>query len=407
MKKICLTLVGIYMMMLHAYSQFEDKDTSFYIPKPLKIDEINLVSSYYKQDGNHSAVTGGIGTEKVTDFSNGLEVKWIGWDNMQRKNILTAGLGFDHHTSASSAFVSTSGASKPGGSRIYPSLNWSVENQQKGTGFGLGLYYSKEYNYTSYGIDAEYSKKTKNNGEFTGKITGYFDQVKLIYPSEFVKAATVTAASSRGGDDGASRSRIPSSPRTTLTASFSFSQIINQRLEGIILLDAVGQSGYLGLPFHRVYFSDGTPNIEKLPSQRFKLPIGIRLNYFLGDRIILRSYYRYYIDSWGLQSHTASLEVPVKITPFFSISPFYRFYNQTAIKYFAPYGMHTAQDQYYTSNYDLSKFNSNFFGAGIRIAPPKGILGNQHFNMIEIRYGHYSKNIEMNADVISMNLKFK
>ena len=407
MKKICLTLVGIYMMMLHAYSQFEDKDTSFYIPKPLKIDEINLVSSYYKQDGNHSAVTGGIGTEKVTDFSNGLEVKWIGWDNMQRKNILTAGLGFDHHTSASSAFVSTSGASKPGGSRIYPSLNWSVENQQKGTGFGLGLYYSKEYNYTSYGIDAEYSKKTKNNGEFTGKITGYFDQVKLIYPSEFVKAATVTAASSRGGDDNASRSRIPSSPRTTLTASFSFSQIINQRLEGIILLDAVGQSGYLGLPFHRVYFSDGTPNIEKLPSQRFKLPIGIRLNYFLGDRIILRSYYRYYIDSWGLQSHTASLEVPVKITPFFSISPFYRFYNQTAIKYFAPYGMHTAQDQYYTSNYDLSKFNSNFFGAGIRIAPPKGILGNQHFNMIEIRYGHYSKNIEMNADVISMNLKFK
>ena len=126
-----------------------------------------------------------------------------------------------------------------------------------------------------------------------------------------------------------------------------------------------------------------------------------------GDRIILRSYYRYYIDSWGLQSHTASLEMPVKIIPFFSISPFYRFYNQTAIKYFEPYGMHTAQDQYYTSNYDLSKFNSNFFGAGIRIAPPKGILGNQHFNMIEILYGHYSKNIEMNADVISMNLKFK
>ena len=47
MKKICLTLVGIYMIMLHAYAQFQDKDTSFYISKPLKIDEINLVSSYY------------------------------------------------------------------------------------------------------------------------------------------------------------------------------------------------------------------------------------------------------------------------------------------------------------------------------------------------------------------------
>ena len=72
---------------------------------------------------------------------------------------------------------------------------------------GLGLYYSKEYNYTSYGLDAQYSKKTKNNGEFTGKITGYFDRVKLIYPSEFVQEVTVTSASG-GGED---RKRIPSS----------------------------------------------------------------------------------------------------------------------------------------------------------------------------------------------------
>ena len=138
MKKICLTLVGIYMMMLHAYSQFQDKDTSFYIARPLKMDEINLVSSYYSQDGNHSAVTGGIGTEKVMDLSNGLDVTWIGWDDMQRKHTLTAGLGFDHHTSASSAFVSKSGASKTGGTRIYPSLNWNIENAKKGTGLGIG-----------------------------------------------------------------------------------------------------------------------------------------------------------------------------------------------------------------------------------------------------------------------------
>ena len=403
MKKICLTLVGIYMMMLHAYSQYQDKDTSLYIARPLKMDEINLVSSYYSQNGNHSPVTGGIGTEKVMDLSNGLDVTWIGWDDMQRKHTLTAGLGFDHHTSASSAFVNKSGASKTGGSRVYPSLNWNVENAQKGTGFGLGLYYSKEYNYTSYGLDAQYSKKTKNNGEFTGKITGYFDRVKLIYPSEFVQQVTVTAAS--GG--GENRRKIPSNPRNTLTASLSFSQVINKRLQGIILLDAVEQTGYLGLPFHRVYFNDGTPNIEKLPSQRFKLPVGVRLNYFLGDKIILRSYYRYYVDSWGLKSNTASLEVPVKITPFLSVSPFYRYYDQTAVKYFAGYEMHTSKDQYYTSNYDLSKFHSDFFGANIRFAPPKGVFGMQHLSMLELRYGHYAKNIGMNANVISLNLKFK
>src|SRR5665647_133354 len=401
MKKICLTLVGIYMMMLHAFAQYQDKDTTFYISKPLKIDEVNLVSSYYSQNGDHSAITGGIGTEKVTDLSNGLDVTWIGWDDMNRKHTLTAGLGFDHHTSASSAYVSKTGASKTGGSRVYPSLNWSVENAKKGNEFGLGLYFSKEYNYSSFGLDAEYSKKTKNNGEFTGKLTGYFDRVKMIYPSEFVQVVTVTAAS--GG--GENRNKIPTSPRTTGTLSLSFSQVISQRLQSIILMDGVYQTGYLGLPFHRVYFNDGTPNLENLPSQRLKLPIGMRLNYFLGDKIILRSYYRYYIDSWGLQSHTASLEVPVKITPFFSVSPFYRYYTQTAVKYFAPYEVHTASDQFYTSNYSLSAFDSQFYGVNFRIAPPKGLFNG--LNSLELRYGHYSQTTNLVSDVISVDLKFK
>ena len=401
MKKICLTLVGIYLMMLHAFSQYQDKDTSFYIAKPLKFDEINLVSSYYKQNGDHSAITGGIGTEKVSDLSNGLEVKWIGWDAMQRKNTLTAGLGFDHHTSASSAFVNKTGASKTGGTRIYPSLNWNVENAKKGTGMGLGLYYSKEYNYTSFGLDAEYSKKTKSNGEFDAKLSGYFDRVKLIYPSEFVQEVTVTSAS--GGDE--SRYKIPSKSRTTGTLSLSFSQVINKRLEAVVLLDGVAQTGYLGLPFHRVYFQDGTDNVEKLPSNRLKLPVGIRLNYFLGDKIIIRSYYRYYADTWGIQSHTASLEVPVKITPFVSIAPFYRYYTQTAAYYFAPYQTHTSTESYYTSNYSLSAFNSQFFGINFRIAPPKGLF--KGLNALEVRYGHYTQTTSLVTDVISVNFKFK
>ncbi len=401
MKKICLTLVGIYLMMLHAFAQYqEDKDTSFYISKPLKIEEINLVSSYYKQNGDHSAITGGIGTEKVTDLANGLDIKWVGWDDMNRKHTLTAGLGIDHHSSASSAYVNKSGASKTGGSRIYPSLNWNMENAKKGSGVGLGIYYSKEYNYTSFGLDAEVSKKTKNNGEFTAKVTGYFDRVKLIYPSEFVQEVTVTSAS---GEE--SRSRIPSKPRTTGTLSLSFSQVINKRFEGVLLLDGVVQNGYLGLPFHRVYFTNGTEAIENLPVNRLKLPVGIRLNYFLGDKIILRSYYRYYVDSWGLQSHTASLEVPIKFTPFVSVSPFYRYYTQTAVKYFAPYESHATSDQYYTSNYALSAFDSQFLGVNFRVAPPKGIT--RGLSALELRYGHYSQTTNLVSDVISVNFTFK
>jgi hypothetical protein len=36
----------------------------------------------------------------------------------------------------------------------------------------------------------------------------------------------------------------------------------------------------------------------------------------------------------------------VKISPFVSVSPFYRYYSQTAAKYFAPYQQHTAFDDF-------------------------------------------------------------
>jgi len=433
MKKICLTVIGMYMMLLHAFSQFSAKDTSAYKPKKLKLDEINLVSSYYNKTADKSAVMGGRtdakGIGNVTDLANGLDLKFVSWDRKNRKNSFTAGLGIDYHTAASQAYVDSNGHAKNNGTRIYPTMDWTIENEKKGTEFGMGAYYSAEHNYYhSIGLNTSFAKKTDNNGEFSFKLTGYFDNIKMIKPSEFVPVDSVknvsptdsvvyiTTASGRteavvyqnGGivSQSGKHSQLPSKTRDTYTASFGFSQVINQRMQGSIALDLVYMNGYLGLPFHRVYFNNGKDTIENLPSQRFKFPIGIRLNYFLGDNIILRAYYRFYIDNWGLKSHTASLEVPVKITPFFSLSPFYRFYVQTAVNYFAPYEGHSPQDQYYTSNYALAAFTSNSFGMGLRLAPPKGVLI-KSLNAVEIRYAHYTQTTDLISDVISMNLKFK
>jgi hypothetical protein len=440
MKKVYLSVVGFTLLCrLSAYSQAKletnnnktpfslyapvSNDTSDYTPRNLHLDEVNLFSSYYKQNGDHSAVTGGIGTEKVTDISNGLDLKLVWLGNNKNKNTISLGLGIDHHTSASSAFVTTTGLGKQDGTRIYPSFDWTVENAKSGNSFGIGTYYSNEYNYKSLGADVHFGLKTDNKmGEFSAKLQGYFDHVTLIYPSEFIPtvsappptgAVYITTASGNvvlstpGSNGGASKPSLPTSPRNTYTAAFSYSQIINSRLQIEFLADGVAQNGYLGLPFHRVYFSNKKDTIEKLPSQRFKLPLGFRANYFLGDNIILRSYYRYYLDSWGSRSNTANLEIAYKVSPFFSISPFYRYYTQTAARYFAPYDTHSPTDQYYTSNYEYSKFNSQYFGVGFRIAPPKGVFGWQHLHELEIRYGHYSTTEDLKSDVVSVSLGFK
>lgn len=400
MKKICLTVVGLYIGLLSAFSQTTPKDTT-YKNRKLKIDEINLVSSYYKQDGDHAAVTGGIGSQHLTDISNSLDIKLAWRDRKSRKKSFDVELGADYFTSASTDMVDmkTLSSASRDDMRKYGSLTYSSENEQRGKTTALGISFSTEYDYQSIGGNISLSKKTANkSGEFSFKVQAYIDQVKLVLPEEMRNTGIVIRQDN--DNDGYA-------PRNSYSAYLSYSQIVNQRLQLMFLLDLIYQDGYLGLPFYRVFFDDASKRIENLPDQRVKVPIGFRANYFLGDVAVIRTYYRYYFDDWGLNAHTANLELAVKLTPFFSISPFYRYYTQQQADYFAPYGEHKVSDAFYSSNYDLSTFNSHFFGAGLRLAPPKGIFNWSNFNMIELRYGHYNRSDKLTSNIISLNLRFK
>ncbi|AWH85471.1 hypothetical protein HYN59_10235 [Flavobacterium album] len=393
MKRIFITGFALLGLM-RAYAQEPATDSTAYKVKKLKIEEINLISSYYKQDGNNAAVTGGIGTQELTDISNNLAINLVKYGETGIKHNFTIEAGIDQYTSASSDMVDLQANSSASSSdiRFYPSLSYTRENDEKGNTFGVGVSSSTEFDYQSFGGNINYAKKTKDrNGEFTAKFQTYIDQVKLITPIE------LRSSVGYGGTEG----------RNTFAGSLGYSQVVNQNFQVMIMADVVSQQGYLSLPFHRVYFTDGSVHQEKLPDNRLKIPIGLRANYFLGDNIIIRAYYRYYTDDWNLTSHNADLEVPVKISPFFSVSPFYRYYTQTAAKYFDAYKKHDSQDEFYTSNYDLSKFNSSFYGMGFRFAPVNGVFGIKHFNMLEIRYGHYTRSNNLTSDIITINIRCK
>jgi hypothetical protein len=405
MRKICLTVVGSFLFFINSFSQISADSTSEYHSPILKLEEVNLVSNYYSQTGNHSAITGGLGTQKVVDYSNIIELKYVRWGSMDRKITLNFNLGIDHHSAASSAYVSKSAASNEDGTRVYPSADWKIENSKKRTTFGLGAALSFEYTYHSYSLNALYSKHSADkNTEFNATANIFLDAVKLVYPSEFRPvASTVTSASGSGG----SSANIPSKLRSTFATSFTLSHVINKNMQVALIGDVVAQAGYLGLPFHRVYFTNKSVGIEKLPDTRFKLPMGIRFNYFAGDKIILRTNYRYYTDSWGISAHTASIETVVKITPFISVSPFYRYYTQTTSDYFAPKYGHPITNQYFTSNYDYSAFNSSYEGINFRFTTAKGLFGIESLNMIELRYGHYGQTTGLVANNFALNLRFK
>ncbi|MEY4934056.1 MAG: hypothetical protein RIS64_415 [Bacteroidota bacterium] len=438
MFRIKLSALAFFFQILALFAQTKEKkatpsaekatDSTTYQPKKLSFEEANLVSSYYTQDGNHSAVTGGIGTEKLTDYSNTFDLKMTRVGKTGRKHSIHLEIGFDHYSSASSDMInpdnSRGGGGRPGGggnattgasysdNRIYPSIGWQVEDKKKGYTFGANGSFSTEYDYTSKGIGLNFSKSSKDKSqEFGVKLGAFFDTWMVIYPYELRPPGYGTGGHDGGGGPGGGGGgggTIDYTPRNTFNAAFSFAQIVNKKFQMSFMAEPVLQQGLLATKYQRVYFTDGSAKPENLPDQRLKMPVSVRANYFMTDFFLVRSYYRFYTDDWGLQAHTLSVEPVLKITPFLSISPFYRFYAQNNVKYFAPYKEQNTASPYFTSDYDLSKFTSQSYGSGIRyVSNGDDIIGDMNIGSIELRYSHYVRSTDLVSSMVTLALKFK
>jgi hypothetical protein len=393
MLRISLAALAIFASTLAGFSQ-TNQDSALYKPRKLKLEEINFVSSYYQQDGNNSAVTGGVGTEKLTDFATTIDVKFTKYGASHIKKTITGELGIDVYSSASSDKIDpyTVSSASSGDVRVYPSIAYAITNEEKGSTISVNGSVSSEYDYFSAGGGLGWSKLSKDrNREFSARAQVFLDTWTVILPIELRSSSAVSGTK----------------PRNSYSTSFTLSQILTKRLQMILLADVAYQTGQLATLYHRTYFTDGSHTVENLPDTRFKIPLGLRVNYFLGDRYILRTFYRYYKDDWGLAAHTLEVETPIKITPFFSVSPFYRYYKQEGVKYFAPYQQHELNETYYTSDYDLSTLNSSMVGMGLRYAPPGGIFGATKFNAMELRYGHYDRSTGLTSNIITLLIKYK
>ena len=150
MRKLSLAAIAFYLNMLAAFSQSTKTDSANYQSKKLSLSEVNLVSSYYRQDGNNSAVTGGIGTEKLTDLSNTIDLKLSRTDSRNREHSINLEVGVDHYTSASSDKIDPSTISSPSYSdtRFYPSVGYSIKNPATGITTGVTASFSSEFDYT-------------------------------------------------------------------------------------------------------------------------------------------------------------------------------------------------------------------------------------------------------------------
>jgi len=476
---------NILMFLLFSYSAliFAQQDsTNVYKKRVLENTEIDFIASYYSQDGDNASVTGGIGTEELTDFAPSITVSIP----INADDILTVDVGVSAYTSASSSnldpfdnsgasaggdddddddegvanitgspWVASSGASQKD-VWFSPTVSYSHSSDDRNKIWSANASFATEYDYTSFGFGGSYSYLfNEKNTEIGIKGNVYLDTWKPKYPTEldsylesgnnlnqgFFSNVDILDETGAPIDKNGNTVWRPLSAsglindktRNSYSLSLSFSQILSKNAQFSVFLDVLQQNGWLANPTQRIYFQDranyyvgnaGENNtnitnyasqsntelfqladdIERLPNTRFKIPLGMRFNYYINEIVSLRTYYRYYFDDWGVNSHTASIEVPVKVSKHFTLYPSYRYYTQTAADYFAPFEQHLSTSEFYTSDFDLSKYNANQFSFGVSYTDIFSEF--LAIKSIDLKYTNYKRNIGLKANNFALGIKF-
>ena len=349
-----------------------------------------------------------------------------------------------------SPWVASSGASRS--DELYTlSLDYSHSSDNRNFIWGAHAALSQEFDYGSFGFGGSIAKLfNEKNTEISLKTQVYLDQWKPIYPTElheyslygsdFLNSGYFSGVTVLNESGNASTQYHPDmfsvfndKKRNSYSASVSFSQILSKRFQASVFFDLIYQKGLLSTPYHRIYFADkpnyyiGTAsdipvyasrqntgvyrladNTERLPGSRFKTPFGARANYYINEILTLRTYYRYYSDDWGITSHTANIELPIKLSQRFTATPSYRYYQQAGATWFAPFETHLSTEKYYTSDYDLSAFHSNQWGIGLSYTDLFTQRKIYKFGLknINLRYSHYDRSDGLKANIVSLGIKF-
>lgn len=402
------------------FAQEKETDT-IYKKRVLERTEIDFLMSYYTQDGVHAAVTGGRGSEKLTDITPTVIIAVPINDD----DVLTADVGISAYTSASSSNINPFDGKEPGSNWVESSgasagdvwvsgsFDYSHSSDDRNTIWGANLSAASEYDYFSIGFGGHLAKLfNQKNTEVSLRANVFIDKWKPQYPVEFRPGFITPAGYSTN------YTNFNKLGRNTYSLSLSLSQILSKKMQASFFLDIVQQKGLLSAPHQRVHFADKpdflidnfhiADDVERLPETRFKLPIGMRLNYFVNEYLTFRSYYRFYTDNWGITAHTAEVELPIKITRAIAVIPTYRYYTQTAADYFSEYNTHLSTQEFYTADYDLSKFNSNQYGLGFRYTDIFTKLKILKFGLksIDIKYSSYIRSDGLKANILSGGAKF-
>ena len=172
-----MQLVAIFLLLCTIPLTAQIVDTT----KKEKVD-VHFLLNYYDQDGVHSAVTGGRGTEELTDYSSQIIIN-VPLDTLSK---LSATAGINYYTSASSDkidFVVSSASRADYHAHMNVTYHHKIAGKNMWWWAGGGG--AVESDYVSGNIQGGLSFLSEDeNREFSATWKFFFDTWQLIFPDE-------------------------------------------------------------------------------------------------------------------------------------------------------------------------------------------------------------------------------
>lgn len=228
---------------------------------------------------------------------------------------------------------------------------------------------------TQYSVAGDYLRgNTTISAGYTSSVESDFDAntYHLAVSQDMFGQLTTLTMSYAYGDDTVGKSDDPDFTRDNTRQQYGIglTQILTRNMIAALNIEVITDEGFLNNPYRSVRFQDASLGSgydfekELYPRTRTSNAFGIRTKYFLPYRAALEAQYRYYADTWDIESHTASLTY---IHPWrdFTFTAKYRYHDQTGAHFFRDIFSRSEATNFRGRDKELSPLSSQTIKLGV------------------------------------------
>jgi hypothetical protein len=198
---------------------------------------------------------------------------------------------------------------------------------------------------TQYSLSADYLRgNTTMSAGYTSSVESDFDAKTYnfsVSQDMFGDLTTLTLSYALGNDVvGRSDNEAFAQDNTRQQYGVGLTQILTRNLITSVNLEVITDEGFLNNPYRSVRYADSSNPLgysyepELYPHTRTSSAVGFRARYYLPYRAALQGEYRWFTDTWDINSHTAALTYVHPMGPW-TFTGKYRFHDQTGAHFYS------------------------------------------------------------------------